>query len=310
MEDEGWLGWIPSSLQTSGSTTQVGGRRWSGAWLWHLSRLLAAHFYRLPSRSSKLFSCRGRKGVINLEREVPPPSRIPIGRGRPHLTSGPREDWLPGWGQPQALSRRPPGAARWQVGLLSPVLPPAPPRALVVSRLQGSRAGQARRTRWERDCPELAMKSLKSRLRRQDAPGSASSGAAAATAVSPAARARSGLFALPSRGALSCLEARARSLAFPQRAPLRQPGDSCLCGGSALARRPWGPSLRRPRASPRPFLTLLLLVSELLVLRDQIAPSSSGRVSLLSHTPGASPGTPGACPAPHSRCVPVRLRGG
>lgn len=89
------------------------------------------------------------------------------------------------------------------------------------------------------------MKSLKSRLRRQDATGSASSGPAAASAVSPAARARSSLCALPSRGVLSGLEARARSLAFFQRSPLRQPQRLLSLRGLCV-----GPETLRTLSSP------------------------------------------------------------
>lgn len=141
------------------------------------------------------------------------------------------------------------------------------------------------------------MKSLKSRLRRQDAPGSASSGAAAAaaaSAVSPAARARSGLPALPSRGALSGSEARARlrrprRLLPPAGAP-RWPGDA------------GNPPLRCPRASPGPFLAPLVQVSQLLLLRNQIAPSFSIRCFWVVSNPRPFPGEPRGLP-----CSPLLL---
>lgn len=69
------------------------------------------------------------------------------------------------------------------------------------------------------------MKSLKSRLRRQDAPGPTSSGAAAAAGAA-ASGVSPGLSALPCRGVFLCSEARAPSLTFPQRAGLGGRGDS------------------------------------------------------------------------------------
>lgn len=85
------------------------------------------------------------------------------------------------------------------------------------------------------------MKSLKSRLRRQDAPGPAPSGSgAAASAVSPVARERPAH--LPR--AAECSSA----LCFPWPTPATSPASG---RGSASARRPWGPSPPLPRRLSR-----------------------------------------------------------
>lgn len=54
------VGWTACSLQTWGSTIQVGGCRWFGAWLRRLSTPLAANLRRSP-RSSKLFLQQGEE---------------------------------------------------------------------------------------------------------------------------------------------------------------------------------------------------------------------------------------------------------
>lgn len=138
------------------------------------------------------------------------------------------------------------------------------------------------------------MKSLKSRLKRQDAPGSASSGAtAAASAVSPAARARSGLPAFPSRGVLPYSEARTRSSAFPQRARLCRPRRLLpQAGGPRGPGDPGDPPLRYPRASAGRLLAPLLQVSQLLVLRNQIATLLHNPVFLGWPSPQALPSRP------------------
>lgn len=81
-------------------------------------------------------------------------------------------------------------------------------------------------------------------------------------------------------------------------------------GDSALARRPRGPSSPLPRAPPGPLLAPLLQVSQLLVLRNQIAASSSLRCFWGVSQPRPFPGDPRDLPAPHSCSVPAGLRGG
>ena len=157
------------------------------------------------------------------------------------------------------------------------------------------------------------MKSLKSRLRRQDASGPAPSGATApASAVSPAARGRPGLPALPSR------EPRSPSLfGFASQRPAGSASATpppSSGQGSASARRPWGPcpppppgldgSLSRPSSPGLPAPGL----------RDWIAPSSSIRFSGLSPTPALPRRpqplpAPGLAPASHARSDPARFRG-
>lgn len=140
----------------------------------------------------------------------PRPSRPP---------ARPPADWLRAAGRrrrPGAAGRPGPSGGRW--GRDRRLL-----RALPSRRLESWSAGQARGARRERDCPALAMKSLKSRLRRQDAPGPLLSGAAT-SAVSAAARARPGLPALPSESPPGS-EARS-SLGVPSARPPRRPGAS------------------------------------------------------------------------------------
>lgn len=149
----------------------------------------------------------------------------------------------------------------------------------------------------------MAMKSLKSRLRRQDVPGSASSGgAAAASAVSPAARARSGLPALPSRGVLPCSER-----ALVPRLSLGASGSACP--GDSSLRRAGDRPLRCPRAPPGPLpappgplSAPRLQVSQLLVLRNQIAASASVRCFWGVSQPRPFPGDPRDLP-----CSPLLL---
>lgn len=140
------------------------------------------------------------------------------------------------------------------------------------------------------------MKSLKSRLRRQDAPGPTSSGAAAAaSAVSPAARARPGsLRSLPAESP----SARKRALlpwllSAPGSAAAATPPPSGR--GSAFAWRPWGPSPPPPPGLagplPRPFPP----ASERLVRRSN---RSFLNPMCLGCAPAPSQQTPGLVPLP------------
>lgn len=149
------------------------------------------------------------------------------------------------------------------------------------------------------------MKSLKSRLRRQDAPGSSSSGAAT-SAVSPAARARPGLPALLPRTLPGCRSALLPRLA--RSAPRSVgPGDSASLGlGLRVGPETLGTlSTYRPRATRDPFPASLPQVSELRVLRDQIALSPSGVSGLFSF-----PGAPRGLPRSPRHSVPVPLHRG
>lgn len=109
---------------------------------------------------------------MKFKREVPPPSRFPIGQNRPHPSQatgliGCRRDRV----------ERGPRGPRWQVGRA----PRAPGRQQL--RLLPSQPA----TRWEPGpLRAVAMKSLKSRLWKQDAPGptSPSSPTAVASTVS------------------------------------------------------------------------------------------------------------------------------
>lgn len=152
------------------------------------------------------------------------------------------------------------------------------------------------------------MKSLKSRLRRQDAPGPTSSGAAAAaSAVSPAARARPGsLRSLPAESP----SARKRALlpwllSAPGSAAAATPPPSGR--GSAFAWRPWGPSPPPPPGLagplPRPFPPGLGAPGS--EIKSLLPQSDVPRLC-----PSTFPANSGACPAPHECSVPAWLRGG
>jgi len=88
------------------------------------------------------------------------------------------------------------------------------------------------------------MKSLKSRLRRQDVPGPASSGAAAASAVSPAVRAARRSAPGAAQPSFAGEFARRLPLLFLCQFGFGGPGDSSL--------RPETPSAQRPRGSSPP----------------------------------------------------------
>lgn len=96
-----------------------------------------------PSRRAQLSLRRERKGVIKFEREVPPPSRNPIGRGRPH----PRQDGgglAAGAGprrRPGANGGRAPGG-RWAGAARAP--PPPPPSSPRGRNPQTSRFARGR----------------------------------------------------------------------------------------------------------------------------------------------------------------------
>lgn len=124
------------------------------------------------------------------------------------------------------------------------------------------------------------MKSLKSRLKRQDAPGPTPSGAVApASAVSPAARALPGLPVLPSREPRSPpqLCSLSERPAGPVRGRLLPPQAGAL-------RRPGDPETPRhcPRASTGPFPAAHPQVSQLLALGIGLPPPPPAGVSGLS----------------------------
>lgn len=150
------------------------------------------------------------------------------------------------------------------------------------------------------------MKSLKSRLKRQDAPGPTPSGAVApASAVSPAARALPGLPVLPSREPRSPpqLCSLSERPAGPVRGRLLPPQAGAL-------RRPGDPETPRhcPRASTGPFPAAHPQVSQLLALGIGLPPPPPAGVSGLSSIRPLSSDAPPPNAARFSRAGPHSRR--